>query len=477
LRDERRDVGQQRFVVTWRTKDRTAGARRASRGGSFGLSPWRRDALRTTLWVVPVVLLVIAVGLFVGTYRIDQDVYHHHLILPSWVRLESADGARELLSALAAGVITVLGVIFSVTIVALTLASQQFGPRMLRNFIRDLGTQLTLGVFVATFVYAILTLGAIGGGSGSDTFVPQISVTVALALVLVNVLVLIYFIHHITISIQLPGVMSSIAANLAQAIDVQFPARSADAPHVFSTGRACDDLTQLLASEGSEVIATKSGYLQFVGYERLVTIAAHHGAVVQLLYRPGHFVTHGLPLARVWPPATAEEMVAALARTHITGPHRTLDQDAVFAIDQLVEIAIRALSPAVNDTFTALTCIDWLADGLCTASERELPDGTHRDRSGAIRVIEPGPSYPRMVNRAYDKIRQAGAGMPAVAIRLLESLGKVSVYTHQDWQRTILLRQAQMIWRSSEATIAEPEDLAEVQRRYEALRMPTVIET
>ena len=459
--------------MTLQTKGRAVGDARATRRLSFGLSPWRRDALRTTLWVVPLLLLLVAVGLFIITYRIDQNVYHRHLTLPSWVRLESADGARELLSALAAGVITVLGVIFSVTIVALTLASQQFGPRMLRNFIRDFGTQLTLGVFVATFVYAILTLGAIGGGSGTNTFVPQISVTVALALVLVNVLVLIYFIHHITISIQLPGVMSSIAANLAQAIDVQFPARSADAPRIFSTGRSRDDLTQLLASEGSEVTATKSGYLQFVGYQRLVALAARHDAVVQLLYRPGHFVTHGLPLARVWPPATADQMVAALARTHITGPHRTLDQDAVFAIDQLVEIAIRALSPAVNDTFTALTCIDWLADGLCTASERELPDGTHRDPGGAIRVIEPGPSYPRMVNRAYDKIRQAGAGMPAVAIRLLESLGKVSAYTHQDWQRSVLLRQAQMIWRSSEAAIVEPEDLAEVQRRFAFLRDQT----
>ena len=122
----------------------------------------------------------------------------------------------------------------------------------------------------------------------------------------------------------------------------------------------------------------------------------------------------------------ADMMLRQLStRAHITGPHRTLDQDAVFAIDQLVEIAIRALSAAVNDTFTALTCIDWLADGLCTISERTLPDGAHRDRAGYVRLLEPGPSYPRMVNRAYDKIRQSGAGMPAVTIRLLESLGRV----------------------------------------------------
>src|SRR5664279_232761 len=252
---------------------------------SFGLSPWRKEALRTTLWVVPLALLLVAIALFLVTYHVDYQVYEHATVLPSWVRLESADGARQLLSALAAGVITVLGVVFSVTIVALTLASQQFGPRMLRNFIRDFGTQATLGSFVATFVYAVLTLGAIGGGTGPDTFVPQISVTVSLALVLANVLVLIYFIHHITVSIQLPVVISTIAGNLSRAIDVQFPPRgTAGTSQPLSTGRPVPELEGLLASEGSVVTAATSGYLQFVSYGRLVGIAARNDAVVQQLH-------------------------------------------------------------------------------------------------------------------------------------------------------------------------------------------------
>src|SRR5664280_1406272 len=323
---------------------------------------------------------------------------------------------------------------------------------MLRNFTRDLGTQTTLGSFVATFVFALLTLGTIGGGNRPETFVPQISVTVALVLVFANVLVLIYFIHHITVSIQLPSVISAIAGSLSKAIDLQFPlAPEPGAQRIWATGRSVTNLRELLGSEGS------------------VGIAAKHDTVVQLLHRPGHFVTHGLPLARIWPPAPAHEVGAALGRAHVTGPHRTLDQDPVFAIDQLVEIAIRALSPAVNDTFTALTCIDWLADGLCTISERDIPDGVHRDLSGAVRVVELGPSYPRMLNRAYDKIRQAGAEMPAVAIRLMESLGKVLAYTRDEAQRTALLRQAQMIWRASQAGIREQEDLLEVRRRYDLL--------
>ncbi|WP_415855739.1 DUF2254 domain-containing protein [Sinomonas sp. G460-2] len=434
------------------------------------VSPWRREALRTSLWFVPSLLLIAIIGLFAATYALDLHVYDAGITLPAWIQLESADGARTLLSGLAAGVITVLGVVFSVTIVALTLASQQFGPRMLRNFVRDLGTQLTLGAFVATFVYSILTLGSIGGGSRSVTFVPQISVTVALALVFVNVLMLIYFIHHITLLIQLPAVISSIASTLATAIDLQFPARGRSRAENLGTGRTLTELLARLDAEGAEVVATTSGYLQYVGHARLVEIVERHGAVVQLIYRPGHFITRGLPLARVWPPSAADAVLPALARAHITGPHRTIEQDAVFAIDQLVEIAIRALSPAVNDTFTALTCIDWLADGLCTISERELPDGLHRDRAGAIRVIELAPSYERMVNRAYDKVRQAGVGMTAVSMRLLEGLARVVAYAQDDTQRAILYRQADMIMRGCDSTIADPEDLEAIRGRYRDAR-------
>jgi uncharacterized membrane protein len=226
----------------------------------------------------------------------------------------------------------------------------------------------------------------------------------------------------------------------------------------------------LLAREGSVVTTSKSGYLQFVSHDRLIALAARHDSVIELLYRPGHFVTHGLPLARIWPPSETEEATAALSRAHVTGPYRTLEQDPVFAIDQLVEIGVRALSPAVNDPFTALTCIDWLADGLCTASSRSLSEGIHRDDAGKIRVIQPGPSYPRMVNRAYDKMRQAGTAQPAVEIRLLESLAKVMAYTRNDSQRATLIRQADMIWRASEKSGADVEDMREIKLRYDRIQ-------
>jgi uncharacterized membrane protein len=228
-----------------------------------------------------------------------------------------------------------------------------------------------------------------------------------------------------------------------------------------------------LDESGTTVPAPKSGYLQFVAYDTLVGIATEAGAVIRLLYRPGHFVVQGLPLARVWPSEAATRIPHSLEQAHFTGPHRTLAQDLAFAIDQLVEIAIRALSPAVNDTFTALTCIDWLSDGLCKISARWNPTLVHRDRHGNVRVIAADVRYNRFVERAFDKVRQASRGMPAVMIRQLDALTRVMPYTMTADQRTCLLDQADMILRSSEESVPEPTDRADVRRRYDALRTVT----
>ncbi len=167
--------------------------------------------------------------------------------------------------------------------------------------------------------------------------------------------------------------------------------------------------------------------------------------MIRLLHRPGHFVVEGQPLADVWPAAAAPGVARALGGAHATGPHRTLTQDLSFAVDQLVEIAIRALSPAVNDTFTALACIDWLGDALCKIAGRWEPATVHRDAAGRVRVITVTVSFRRLVERAHDKIRQAGRGMPAVMIRQLDGLAKVMTYTTSAEERELLVEQAAMI--------------------------------
>jgi len=433
------------------------------------LPSWRWEALRTTFWLVPSVLVVVATLLFWLTFEIDLAAFHHEITLPFWIRTGTADAGRQVLIAIAAAIITVVGVVFSITILALTLASQQFGPRMMRNFVRDVGNQVTLGVWVATFVYSVLALGSITTSNGAlGDFVPDLSITVAEALLFVDVAVLIYFIHHIAKSIQLPEVIAGIARDLRSAVDFEFP-RSAGtaAPAESVNTEELAELIDVLDSQGTTIPALESGYLQFVAFDQLVHIAEDAGAVIRLAHRPGHFVVAGRSLGTVWPATAAPQVELALARSHLTGPHRTLIQDPVFAIDQLVEIAIRALSPAVNDPFTALTCIDWLSAGLSQLSGRELSEGVYRDRRDEIRLIEFAPTYERMVNRAFDKVRQAGGTMPAVVIRMLDAIAHVTEHTVEPSQRQVLRRQADMILRAADDSVPEPNDLEDVHRRYD----------
>jgi uncharacterized membrane protein len=365
----------------------------------------------------------------------------------------------------------VVGVVFSIILVTLTLASTQFGPRMLRNFIRDRGTQLTLGTFVATFVYAVLVLVSIGPGPHGD-FVPHIGVTTTLALMVADLAVLIYFIHHIATSIQLPQVIASIAKDLSEAITVQGEADLPGGPaHRPDNGPAGAELLARMEAGGGVVRATASGYVQFIQLRSLVRFAEEANAVISLNHRPGHFIVQGHPIATVWPPDAADGVSEVLGRAHITGPYRTLTQDVSFGIDQLVEIAIRALSPAVNDTFTALTCVDWLGDNLCKIVKKWHPTRVYRDGQGLVRVIAAHPTYRRLVQRAFEKIRQASNGMPAVMIRQLETLSKIMMETTDAGQRRVLLEQAAMIQRASERSVAEEADRTDVRRRYEAVLM------
>jgi uncharacterized membrane protein len=427
---------------------------------------WLAEAARTNLWLVPTAETLGATLLFLGTRAVDSAAYYRGWHLPGWVIAGSADAARQILTTLAAALITVVGVVFSIILVALTLTSTQFGPRMLRNFIRDRGTQWTLGTFVATFVYAMLDLVAIGTGPHGD-FVPHVSITVVLALTLLDVGVLIYFIHHIAVMIQLPQVIAGIARDLADAVEHEMGSQGGRAHS--RTAPEVDVLRALMERGGGVVTAPESGYLQFVRRSMLIDLAVEHDAVIKLHYRPGHFVVRGHPFVTVWPAETAADIERWLRRSHITGPFRTLTQDVAFAVDQLVEIGIRALSPAVNDTFTALTCIDWLGESLCRIARDWDPDPVCRDSEGLVRLILTPVSYDRLVQRAYEKMRQAAGGMPAILIRQLDSLVLITRSTRLPEQLPVLLAQAEMIHRLAKETVPEPSDLADIEGAYQEL--------
>jgi uncharacterized membrane protein len=269
--------------------------------------------------------------------------------------------------------------------------------------------------------------------------------------------------------IQLPQVIASIAKDLNDAVagDAQPRRPAADAGGDAAEGRF---LEELMGRAGRVVAAPESGYLQYVRRSMLVGLAVEQDAVIKLHHRPGHFVVRGQPFLTVWPAEAAPEVERWLRRAHVTGPYRTLSQDVAFAVDQLVEIALRALSPAVNDTFTAMTCIDWLGESLCRIAAEWDPDPLCRDERGLVRLITAPISYERLVARAFEKVRQAGAGMPAVLIRQLGALALIARAAGRRAERLpVLLAQAEMIRRLAEASVAEPADLADIEQAYQEL--------
>jgi uncharacterized membrane protein len=268
------------------------------------------------------------------------------------------------------------------------------------------------------------------------------------------------------VQIQLPHVMASIARDVAQAIEIEgAPAGRPGRERGLSPG----EVAVRMEDEAGIVTASESGYLQYVRCSTLVRMAADTNAVIRLLHRPGHFLVTGRAIAQVWPPEAAPTVARSLRRAHITGPFRSLTQDISFGIDQLVEIAIRALSPAVNDTFTALTCVDWIGACLRDIALGWQPDRIHRDRAGYVRLITMQPSYDRLVQRAFEKIRQASTGMPAVMIRQLDALTEIMQQAPSAEQLSVLMEQGEMIRRLATETVSEPADLADVLRRHEIL--------
>ncbi len=434
--------------------------------------PWKAklaawwERLRTSLWLVPSIMTSGAVGLALALLSFGDRPAGEHVPLVRWFYSGSPEGARELLSAIAGSMITVAGVTFSVTVVALALASQQYGPRLLRNFMRDLGNQIVLGTFIATYLYCLLVLRSIRGPD-SDGFVPHLAVTAGLVLAIASLGVLIYFIHHVTSSIQASSLVAIVGRDLEEAIDRLYPSSIGHPPKEapFAPPKLppdFDDRARLIS-------ASDSGYLQAVDSDCLMQISTDHDLLMKLDYRPGHFINRGNVIARVWPAsrlsATLEE---SIVEAFVLGDERTLTQDVEFAVDQLVEVAVRALSPGINDPFTAITCLDRLGAGLSRLAERRMPSAYRHDENGRLRVVAAPVTFAGVVDAAFNAIRQYGRSSAPVTIRMLDTIRRIAEHVRTDEARAALSRQAGMIERGSQEALLDQGDHNEVRERYEA---------
>jgi uncharacterized membrane protein len=427
------------------------------------------DALRSGFWFVPMVMLVLSVGLAFLTIYIDGQLPGTWAARSGWIYTGGPDGARALLSTVAGSIITVAGVIFSITIAALTLASTQFGPRLLRNFMRDISTQVVLGTFVATYIYCLLVMRTIRDGE-EQVFVPHLSVSCGVVLSVLSLGVLIYFIHHMSAAIQAPNVVAAISRELTEAIDERFPQMLGFDAEAVNHRHPEQEVPENFETESRPILAMESGYLQVIDPQRLLEIAIRNDLLLATAYRPGEFIAWGTPLVRVWPGDRVQEaLVQEVNAAFIQGPHRTLTQDMEFAVIQLVEIAVRAMSPAINDPFTAMTCVDHLGAALCRLAQKPLPSPYRFDRQGRLRLIVDSINYCKVVDAAFNQIRQVARTNTALTIRLLEALALILSQTNNAEYRAALFRQAVMLRRGSTDGLTEEEDRQDVLERFQAV--------
>lgn len=318
------------------------------------------ESVRASYWFVPSVMAAMALLLGLFTVWLDAGPGSDWLSGLGWYQSVKPDGAHEVLSTIAGSMITVAGVVFSITIVALAYASSQYGPRVLTNFMSDRGNQVTLGTFIATFVYCLVVLRTIRGGD--EEFVPQLAVMVGLLFAFCSIGVLIYFIHHVPQSIHVNNVVARVGKQLIDGVQDRFPAFIGDPPDPAEEVRNASDkaVSILTADEREEEVAIvrsrATGYIQAVDEEELLAVTRAYDIVVRLHYQPGNYLHAGRALLEVWPAARLTDRGAdELRAAYVVGNKRTPRGDLNFLIDELVEIAARALSTGVNDPYTANT--------------------------------------------------------------------------------------------------------------------------
>ncbi len=422
--------------------------------------------VRTSFWFVPALIVANSIVLAVILIQADSAMSGRWLAL--WPRLfgTGAAGARGMLSTIAGSMMTVVGVTFSMILVTLALASSQYTSRILRNFIRDRVTQVVLGVFVGIFTYCLIVLRTIRGGSESG-FIPSLAVTFAVVLAIGGISVLIFFIHHIASSIQASTIIASVAAETIVAVDRLFPEKLGQGQ---LDGDDEAEPPPLLGRSWQAVLAPGNGYIQSVDMAALLRLTREHNTIVRMERGIGEFVVHDTVLASLVLEDRPEEgIIATVQAAYSIERHRTVKQDSAFGIRQIVDIALRALSPGINDTTTAVMCVDYLTAILARLASRSIPSA-RRFEEGELRIITIGPSFASLVDDSFDQIRASASGNVAIMLRMLGALHTIGSLAASAGRRRVLREQLQWIAELAERTIEPPHDRKRFESRLARVR-------
>lgn len=468
-----------------------------------------RDSLLGTLWFVPSLIVAASLALAFGMVELSARVDHE--ALAEWPRVFGAEpgSSRSILSAVASGMITVAGLTFSLTMVAVTQASTQYTPRVLRSFTGDRANQVVLGTFVGIFAYCLVVLRTIRSDDEGLRFVPSLAVVLGIALAIAGIGVLIYFVHHIASTLQASSLVARVARETVAAIDALFPETLGE-----EADDAAAEATRLAAAvtRWQPVPARTTGYVQAVDEARLLAVAGRSGRLVRMARGVGDFVVEGAPVAaiaadtgraglrrgapgepRLEAPSPADDaprgvrrdrdmdiapdapsldaLADRLAGAWRIGEVRTVEQDAAFGLRQLVDIARKALSPGINDATTAVSCIDYLGAVLVRVADRRIERPVRRAPDGGpVRVLARGPAFAGLLALACDEIRRDAGGDVRVLHRLVAVLGDVAAATRDRGRRALVVAQLAAIEEAVARTVPVPADRAHLSEAIAAAR-------
>ena len=418
-------------------------------------------------WFVPSLMVTGALVLSFVTTAIDSRIGSEWMEDFDWLYANRPDGARAVLSTVAGSMITVAGVTFSMTILSISQTTSQVGPRLMNNFMGDKANQFTLGVFISTFIYCLMVLrtvrnaeaappGSAGAGDLASAFVPHIAVIVGVLMALVSVGVLIFFVHHIPESMHVSNIIAGVGRGLNQQISGQFPARVGD-PHEDEANQNVEsDLPDSFYATAKSIYSTGAGYLEYIDGEELMRLAVEHDLMLKVRPAPGDFVTEESVVLLVTPSDRLDEALESkLSAVFVRGSQRNATQDLRFQVNQLVEVAMRALSPGVNDPFTATNCMDWLQSALENLAARKLPDAHRYDEDQSLRVVAEPVTFDSFASLVFDQLRPYAVADRTAALKMMEMIGNLVVVVSSKEQRRVLARHACALRREAQVALVD----------------------
>jgi len=415
---------------------------------------WER--VRTSLWFLPGLMIAAAVFAAWMALRVDLNVKSSGFVW--WINQGTAEEAGRLLSALLGSLITMATLVISITMVVLTLAAGQLGPRLIRSFVADRRAQGVIGLFLGTIVYILLIFRLLDSEMSKDA-VPHFAVTAASALVLLCLLTLLFYIHHLARSIVADTMVNRVGQDLDVAIRSNLAEADESLPTIFA---------HRSRQEPARYALEASGYVQTVDYSALAEAICERDALVELLVRPGHHVLAGRTHALVWPASALDDALkAAIADAVAIGRERTAYQDVEFSVRQLVEVALRALSPGINDPFTAIAVIDRLGASLALVMSRGEPQAIWTDAEDRVRLVAATSGFDGLVDLSFNQIRQAAAGHPAVLISMMDTLGTLAEKPRTSAQKAALRRHIDAVAETARVAVAHTGDREALKMRVE----------